>query len=103
MAGYIYAVIKGEKFLDEYCEKRWNERPHFMESFAHINEVTIERIEEMSPTDDGYKQYFILYMVDPKRESLLTSFSQIRKRVHEDIRTGNIALLNDRVAGRRRG
>ena len=93
MAGYIYAVIKGEKALDKYCEKRWGERPRFVESFAHINEVTIERIEEMSPTDDGYRQYFILYMVDQKHESLLTSFSRIRSQVHEAIRTGTARLL----------
>ena len=88
-----YAIIKGETTLNKYCEKRWGERPRFMESFAHINDVTIERIEEMSPTDDGYKQNFILYMVDPKCESLLTSYSQIRTQVHEAIRTGTARLL----------
>lgn len=93
MAGYIYAVIKGETALDKYCEKRWGERPRFMESFAHINDVTIESIEEMSPSDDGYKRYFILYMVDPKCESLLTSHTQIRTQVHEAIRTGTARLL----------
>lgn len=93
MAGYIYAVIKGEKAMDKYCEKRWGERPRFMESFAHVRDVTIERIWEKSPTDDWYMQYFILYMVDPKRESLLTSFSQIRTQVHEAIRTGTARLL----------
>ena len=93
MAGYIYAVIKGEAALDKYCVKRWGERPRFMESFAHVSDVTIERIEEMSPTDDGYKQYYILYMVDPKCESLLTSYSQIRTQVHEAIRTGTARLL----------
>lgn len=93
MAGFIYAVIKGEKALDKYCEKRWGEIPRFSGCFAHIQDVTIESIEEMSPTDDCYMRYFILYMTDPKGESMLTSHSQIRAKVYEDIRTGKARLL----------
>lgn len=56
---YVYAVIKGEKALKAYCQKRWQETPRFCESFAHIrkgkDDCTIEKICEQSPNGNGYE------------------------------------------------
>ena len=44
---FIYAVIKGEQNLLKYCSRRWkNQRIHWMGCFGHIDECTVELIDE---------------------------------------------------------
>lgn len=91
---YVYAVIKGEKALYAYCQKRWKEIPLFCGSFAHIrkgDDCTIEMIWEQSPNGNGYEEYFILYL---KHEKGTMDIEDIRHKVYEDIRNGSISLLN---------
>ena len=92
---YIYAVIKGEKALRAYCQKRWQEKTRFSGSFAHIrkgkDDCTIERIWEQSPNDNRYEEYFILYL---PHEKGTMAIEDIRPKVYEDIRNGSISLLN---------
>ena len=92
----VYAVIKGETNLERYCEKRWKQKPRFVESFAHnIDGVLIERIYAKSPDDDGYSQYSILIMKSNKDTGFCDP-GDIRRKVYEDIRTGRISLLKVR-------
>lgn len=92
---YIYAVIKGEKALYAYCQKRWQEIPRFCEHFAHIrkgkDDCTIEAFEGKSPDSDRYERYFILYL---PHEKGTMAIEDIRPKVYEDIRNGSISLLN---------
>lgn len=91
---YIYAVIKGEKALYAYCQKRWQEIPRFCGSFAYIrkgkDDCTIEAIWEQSP-GGIYEEYFILYL---PHEKGTMDIETIRHKVYEDIRNGSISLLN---------
>lgn len=94
MANLTYGVIRGERDFDNYCQKRWGTHARFVESFAHnIDGVHVERIYAKSPTDDGYKQYFIMAM-ETKKETGFNDPDAIRHKVYEDIRNGRITLLH---------
>lgn len=86
-----YGIIKGEKTLNKYCEKRWGQRPRFMETIGHIANVTIEHFYEHGPDDDGYAPYYLLIMEHEKGK--FTSFNDIREEAYEAIRTGKARLL----------
>lgn len=73
-----------------YCERRWKQRPRFVEHFAHLPECDFEKIEEKSPTDTHYCAYFILAL---RREDGYSTMIDSRE-VSEAIRQGNIKLLN---------
>ena len=86
-----YGIIKGEAALNKYCEKRWGERPRFVETIGHVKECTVELHYWKSPTDDGYAPYYLLIMEHEKGK--FTSFNDIREEAYEAIRTGKARLL----------
>ena len=53
-----YAIIRGHADLIKYCEKRWGEKPRFIETIGHVKECTVELHYWKSPTDDGYQDYY---------------------------------------------
>ena len=91
---YIGAIIRGEKDLLKYCEKRWGGHPKFNGCFAHIDNCKIEMIYELSPTDDCYTDYYIMLMQHPGGN--IYNESDYRRTVHESIRNGSVALLKVR-------
>ena len=97
MAQLTYGVIRGEQAFNAYCERRWKERPRFCESFAHIyqcgDDVTVERFYEMSPTDNGYTEYFLMTM-PTNRDTGLCWHNDIASMVKREIRNGTIKLLS---------
>lgn len=97
MAQLTFGVIRGEQAFNAYCQRRWKESPRFCESFAHIyhggDNVTVERFYEMSPTDDGYTEYFLMTM-PTNRDTGLCFHNDIATMVKRDIRQGTIKLLN---------
>ena len=86
-----YGIIKGEKALNKYCEKRWGDTPHWRETIAHINEATIELHYWKSPTDDGYQDYYVLYMEHPSGR--FTSTRELTEEAREAVETGKARLL----------
>ena len=38
---FISAIIRGRTNLEKYCEKRFGEQPHFVETIGRINEVKV--------------------------------------------------------------
>lgn len=100
---YIYKVVKGEEeavsLLRRMCVLQADEPLHWCESFAHTGngrtgEILVERIYEMAPTDDCYREYVIMYMVshNPKPgQRHHGMISELRQWAYEDIRTGKVA------------
>lgn len=82
---YTYCYVKGEDALKRLLRKMGKDDARFVESFAHVGEITIERIFEKPFPDDWYSEYFILYMKHPKGQMHI---SDIRRKVHEDVRDG---------------
>lgn len=94
MARYRFDVIKGERSLRQYCERRYKQLPLFVESFArNIPGVTIERVYERAPKDDQFCAYYIVYS-ETTAETVYCDISDIRAKVYEQIRTGNIKRSN---------
>lgn len=93
MAQLTYGVIRGEQAFDAYCQRRWKQRAMFCESFAHIEDVTVERFYEKSPTDDGYTAYFLMTM-PTNRDTGLCWHNDIATMVKREIREGTIKLLS---------
>lgn len=85
-----YGVIKGERDLRNYCQKRWQQYPLFNGVFAHIGNCTIELIYEQTHDEGQYEQYYILYM--PHERGVYDEVT-IRSKVYEDIRAGRVSLL----------
>lgn len=88
---YSYAIIRTEKSLLNYCQKRWHETPQFCGEFAHVNGVSIERIWEKTPSDDYYEPYYL--MITEDINGLWSNVLTIRDKVHEDLRTGKATLI----------
>ena len=86
-----YGIIKGEAALNKYCEKRWGEKPRFVETIGHIVNVTVELHYYRSPTDDGYMPYYLLIM--EHRNGKYSSMNQIRDEAYEAVTTGKARLL----------
>ena len=93
MAQLTYGVIRGEQAFDAYCQRRWKQWARFCESFAHIENVTVERFYEKSPTDDGYTEYFLMTM-PTNRDTGLCWHNDIATMVKREIREGTIKLLS---------
>lgn len=93
----IYKVIKGEKAAVELLKRMkvlQNDWISWCESFAHIGDITLERIYEKAPEDDGYKEYIILYKTtdrEPTSGLYGYNMSDIRHEVYEGIRTGRFS------------
>ena len=86
-----HAVIKGWDALNRYCERRWKERPRFLENFARIDgECYIRKLEAKAPTDQYWTKYFLL--------ALPNQFGRIifpdEHEVYECINNGTIKPLN---------
>ena len=86
-----YGIIKGEAALNKYCEKRWGERPRFVETIGHVKECTVELHYWKSPTDDGYQDYYLLYMEHP--DGKFSSTRQMCDEARETVETGKARLL----------
>ena len=86
-----YGIIKGEAALNKYCERRWHCRPRFVETIGHIANVTVELHYYRGPTDDGYKDYYLLIMEHPNGK--YSSMNQIRDEAYEAVETGRARLL----------
>ncbi len=88
---YICGIIKGEEACDAYCLRRWGERPRYWEHFAHIGDVTIERIEAKDPEDGLYSRYCLLFMPHP--DGTTGDTSELRKQAYESIENGTAHFI----------
>lgn len=92
MAGYIYKWIEGEKNLEDYCLKRFKERPRFVETIGRVGTegAKIWNIYKHKP-EGGYANMYLLFM--PHEKGTIYDIGELSKMSYEDIRADRNSLL----------
>lgn len=87
---YTYTYVKGTQQLNKLFQKMRLDKPRFMESFAHVDDVIVERIYERNlHIDKYYREYFILYR---KHEKGTMRMDEIRSLVRKNIQNGEVNI-----------
>lgn len=88
---YTYIWIEGYDNLDEFCMKRFGEKPIMLENTGHIRDCTIKKTYKNTDGDplSDYHQMFFLYMPHEKGKYYLSELDKIRviwdyARIKED-------------------
>ena len=89
---FISAIIRGRTNLEKYCEKRFGEQPHFVETIGRINEVKVYLRYWSAPADNGYYDYYILVM-ESEKGKYYSSTQQLIQESRELVENGNARLL----------
>lgn len=87
---FIYKWIEGRKNLEEYCQKRFNAKPRFMETIGYAGEAKIHLIYKPKQ-GGGYAEMYLLFMPHPK--GTVYWISDIETMSYEEIRADRTALL----------
>ena len=102
---YSYIWIEGEKNLDEFCMKRFGEKPHFMETIGRVSGkgasakihminkyLTDEELADPKRTISYHDMYF-LYMEHNGGKYFQSEIEEIKRWDYEKIRTDRTAIL----------
>lgn len=101
---YSYIWIEGEKNLNEFCMKRFGDRPRFMETIGHVSgkgaSATIHHIYKY-PSDDepqysGCHDMYLLYMEHSTGKYYWIEIEKIMRWNYEQIRADRTAILRRR-------
>lgn len=101
---YSYIWIEGEKNLNEFCMKRFGEKPHFMETIGRVAgkgaSAKVHLIYKY-PADDeppysGCHEMYFLYMEHDTGEYTFYQLQEIMRWPYEKIRTDRAAILRKR-------
>lgn len=93
---YSCIWIEGEKSLKEFCQKRFNDKPHFCETIGHCMQATIHMIykyRDENDTDKGCAQMFFLYMDHPTGKYSYTDIEKIERWTYEQIRADKSSIV----------
>lgn len=94
--------IEGEKALDDFCERRFNEKPRWMENTGRLTRAKVAQIYKYVYKEDGQTvarvaQMFLLWMDAPNErcKNLAGSgqLSDIQRMSYEEIKTDRTAIL----------
>lgn len=88
---YIYKWIEGENNLDEYCMKRFGERPRFIENTGKVGADARIYKRYVEKDQDRYAQMFLLFM--PHEKGTVTDISSINFMTYEEIKADRTAIL----------
>lgn len=87
---FIYKWIEGDDNLNEYCLKRFGEKPKICEHHGKVGNARIVKTEKEKP--DGYFHiFYLLYMEDAK--GVIYDINNITRMTYEQIRADRSALL----------
>lgn len=92
MAGYIYKWIEGRANLEEYCQQRFKDKPHWCETIAQVGYegAKVWLIYKHKATG-GYAEMYLLFMPHPK--GTIYDIGELSKMSYEDIRVDRTAIL----------
>lgn len=102
---YTWIWIEGEKALNEFCEKRFKERPRFIENCGHVGKARVRQIYKYIYDENGdvvgVAHMFLLYMEAPsgmERGNVIGEgmFSDIQRMTYEEIRADKTSILKRR-------
>lgn len=89
---FIYKWIEGRKALEEYCEKRFGEKPRFCETIGRVGyEGAKVHMIYKPKAEGGYAEMYLLFMPHPK--GTVYWISDIETMSYEDIRADRTAIL----------
>lgn len=101
---YSYIWIEGEKNLEEFCMKRFGERPHFMETIGRVSgkgaSAKVHNIYKY-PADDeppysGCHNMYFLYMEHHNGQYYYSQIEEIMRWPYEKIRADRTSILRKR-------
>ena len=95
---YTYIWIEGWENLQEFCQKRFNDRPYMCECTGHCGDVRIHNIYK-EDKDGHYHEMYFLYMEHDKGE--YNSWDVLHEKVerawdYEQIRLDKRSILRRR-------
>lgn len=93
---YIYKWIEGIKNLEDFCLKRFKEKPRFLETIGHCGPATIWMVYKYLDENDwgkGCTQMFLLFMEHNSGKTLFTDIQEIFKWSYEKIRVDRTSVL----------
>ena len=90
MATYIYKWIEGYDNLQDFCLKRFKEKPRFIETIGRVAEATIHLIYKSKPSGE-YAEMYLLFMPHPS--GTIYHIDQISQMTYEDIRLDRNSML----------
>lgn len=96
---YSYIWIEGEKNLDEFCMKRFGDKPRFLEHFASISGNGATAKIEKREVEDAEGYYHPMYLLTMRHDEGRFSTIDIereKKKTYEDIGTDRKAILRKR-------
>lgn len=101
---YSYIWIEDEKNLDEFCMKRFGDKPRFRETIGSVvGKGAIAKVHliykypaEDEPPYSGCHQMYLLYMEDDSGEYYYSQIQEIMRWPYEKIRTDRTAILRKR-------
>lgn len=91
--------IEGEKALDEFCLRRFKERPRMVETCGKVGPARVRLIYKHDDQAGKYREMYLLYMDAPsgmEKGNLSESgpfFDEIQRMSYEEIRTDKTAIL----------
>lgn len=98
---YSYIWIEGEKNLNEFCMKRFGDRPHFMETIGRVSgkgaSAKVHLIYKYHADDEppysGCHEMYLLYMEHTTGKYYFSEIQKIMRWPYEKIRTDKTAIL----------
>lgn len=90
---YIVKWIEGEKNLEEFCLKRFKEKPRFCETIGHCGDATIHMIYKYRQDKSRYTQMFFLFMRHENGTISDGHLSDKERMTYEQIRTDSTSIL----------
>ena len=79
---YIYKWIEGERNLNDFCAKRFNEKPRFVETIGSVTGAKIWMIYKKRP-DGYYTDMYLLFMRHEK--GTICDIGELSKMTYEQI------------------
>lgn len=87
---FVYKWIEGDDNFNEYCLKRFNEKPYICEHCGHVGNARIRKTYKQK--DDGY--YYIFYLLYMESDSgKVYDINELELMPYEQIRADRTAIL----------
>ena len=97
---YSYIWIEGEKNLDEFCMKRFGDRPRFLETIGRVSgkgaSAKVHLIYKHDEQESRYREMYFLYMEHNSGKYFYSQIEEIERWPYEKIRTDRTAILRKR-------
>ena len=89
---YITKWIEGEQNLNDFCLRKFNETPRFIETIGEVGtSAKVHRVYKWREDKLRYTTMYLLFMEHPK--GTVGDISDIRHQTYESIRANRSSLL----------